>query len=83
MANGRSGLCGRFGEKLLEVLEQIRGGVKKAGDLRVDVLDGFLLALVSLEDFQELFVDFGFVLETILGRGQQLYVKWAGNQKLL
>jgi hypothetical protein len=60
-------LCGRLGEKLLEVFEKIRGGVEEAGDLRIDVLDGFLLALICLENFEELLVDFGFILEAVLG----------------
>lgn len=48
---GRSGLCCRFGKKLFEVLEKVGGRVKEARNLRVDVLDGLLLALVSLKNF--------------------------------
>jgi hypothetical protein len=59
-------LCGRLGEKLLEVFEKIGRRVEKAGDLRIDVLDRFLLALVCLENFEELLVDFGFILEAVL-----------------
>ena len=66
---GRSSLCGGFGEKLFKVLEKVGGRVEKARHLRVDVLDRFLFALVCLENFQELLVDLGFILETVLGRG--------------
>jgi hypothetical protein len=62
-------LCGGFGKKLFEVFEKIGRRVEKARDLRVDVLDRFLFALVCLENFQELLVDLGFILETVLGRG--------------
>lgn len=57
---------GRLGKKLFEVFQEIRGCVKQGGDLRIDVLDGFLFTLVRLKNLQELFVDFGFVLESIL-----------------
>jgi hypothetical protein len=67
LTNSRSGLCGRLGEKLFEIFEEVGGRVEKTCDLRVNVLDRFLFALVCLENFQELLVDFGFVLETILG----------------
>ena len=65
----RPGLRGGLGEELLEIFEQIGSRVEEASNLRIDVLDRFLLALVCLENFQELLVDFGFILEPILGRG--------------
>jgi hypothetical protein len=53
---------------LLEVFKQVRSRMEEASDLRVDVLDRLLLALVCLKDFQELLVDLGFVLEAILAK---------------
>jgi hypothetical protein len=51
---------------LLEVFKKIRCRVEKSGDLRVDVLNGFLLSLIRLEDFKELLVDLRFVLKSVL-----------------
>lgn len=47
--------------------------MKERRDLRVDVLDRLLLALICLENFQKLFIDLWFVLETILGKSATLW----------
>jgi len=51
------GSCSRFWQELLEVSEEIRRGLEKMSDLTVHVLDWLRLALVSLEDFEELLVN--------------------------
>lgn len=71
---GRSRLRGRFGKKLLKIFEQVGRRVKQSGHLRVDVLNRFLFALVGLQDFEKLFIDFGFVLETVLEKSQLEFV---------
>ena len=62
------GLClsGRFGEKLLEIFEQIGGAAKELGYLSVNVLNGFRLSLIGLEDLQELLVDLRVLGKSIL-----------------
>jgi hypothetical protein len=40
--------------------------MKQLCDLRVDVLYRFRLALIGLEDFEELFVDLGLLCKSIL-----------------
>lgn len=57
---------GRLGEELLKVFEKIGSCVEEASDLGVDFLYRFRLALVRLKDLEELFVDFGLVLVTVL-----------------
>ncbi len=61
---------GGLGEKLLEIFKKIGRCAEETGDLGVDLLYWFGLALVGLEDLKELFVDFGFVLETVLRGGK-------------
>ena len=55
-----------LGEELLEVFEEIGGGTEQARDLGVNVLYGLLFSLVGLKDFEELFVDFRFILKSVL-----------------
>lgn len=59
-------LSGRFGKELFEIFQQIGSGVEERGNLSVDVLYGLLLSLIGLEDFEELLVNLGLVLETVL-----------------
>lgn len=66
----------RFGKKLLKVLEKIGCRMKQGSYLRVDVLDRFLLPLVRLEDLEELLVDFGFVLESVLRGWVKISLSW-------
>ena len=63
----RASRGGRFGQELLEVLEEIGCGVEERRDLGIYVLDRFLLALVRLENLQELLVDLWPVLKAVLG----------------
>ena len=64
----RGSLCvsSGFWQELLEVFEQVRSCVKEERYLSVDVLNGFGFSLISLENFQELLVDFWSVLKSIL-----------------
>jgi hypothetical protein len=64
----RSGVCCRLGEELLEILEKIRRTVEQGRHLCVYFLNRLLLPLVCLQYFQELLVNFRFVLETVLER---------------
>lgn len=48
---------GGLGQELLEVFEEVWRSLEEMRDLRIDVLYGFGLALVGLEDFEELLVD--------------------------
>jgi hypothetical protein len=48
--------------------------VEQVSNLSINVLDGLLFPLICLEDLQKLFVDFGFVLKSVLsesGAGQK------------
>lgn len=48
---------GGFWQELLEVFQEIGSRLEEVSDLIVDVLNWFRFALVSLQDFKELFVD--------------------------
>jgi hypothetical protein len=60
----RSG--GVLWKKLLEVLEQIRRGLKKGSDLVINILDRLLLSLIGLQDLKELFVRLRVVVKSSL-----------------
>jgi hypothetical protein len=66
LRSSSSCLRGRLWKKLFEILEQIWSGVEKQCNLSINILDGFLLALVRLQNFQKLFVNLRFVLEAVL-----------------
>jgi len=57
----------RFGQELLEVFEEVWGGAEQCCDLTVNVLDRFGFSLICLKDVEKLFIDFGTILESILG----------------
>lgn len=57
---------GGFGQKLLKVFEKIGRRVEKTGNLGIYVLNRLLLALIGLQYLEELFVNLGFVLKSIL-----------------
>lgn len=52
-------LSSRLWEKLLEILQKVRGSSEQGRDLRVYVLYGLGLALVRLQYFEKLLVDVG------------------------
>lgn len=56
----------RLGEELLEIFQQIGGGVEEGCNLRINVLNRLLLSLVGLKDFEKLLVYLGLVLEAVL-----------------
>lgn len=58
-----------FGEELFEILQEVGCAVEQARNLGVNLLYGLLLSLVCLEDFEELLVDFGLILEAVLQVG--------------
>jgi len=51
---------------LLEVFEEVGRAVEQMSDLAVNVLDRLRFALISLQDFKELFVDVWMSCEAIL-----------------
>jgi hypothetical protein len=70
LIHGPRSLCLRMGsrlwQKLLEIVEKVGSRYEEVGDLCVDVLDGFGLALVGLENLEELLVDFWLLGESVL-----------------
>jgi hypothetical protein len=60
------GLSSRFWQKLLEIFKKVRSRIEEGCDLGVDVLDRLGFSLIRLQDFEKLFVDFWFVLESVL-----------------
>lgn len=67
-SSGSFSLGSRLWQELLEVLEKIRRSVEEECDLRINVLDGFGFPLIRLQNFQELLIDFGPILEAILSK---------------
>lgn len=65
-SSGSFCLGSRLGQKLLEVFKKIWCSIEEECDLRVDVLNRFGFALIRLQDFQELLVDFWPLLKAIL-----------------
>lgn len=51
---------------MLKVFEKIGRRVEKTGNLGIYVLNRLLLALIGLQYLEELFVNLGFVLKSIL-----------------
>ena len=73
--------CG-FRQELLEVFQKILCVVEKSCDLTVDVLDRLGLSLIRLEDFEELFVDLGSVLESVLRRSKLATFHFSSHKTL-
>lgn len=56
----------RFRQKLFEVLKQVGSSVEKLRDLCINILYGFRLSLIGLQDVKELLVGLWLLNETIL-----------------